>query len=193
MPRGVYDRSKKKGEAAPAKKAPVAKAAPVKAAPVVKAVKAKTLSEAHEYVQGSAPASLDYGRAAAASFGFQILGANLSTLADAHKALNGDTQLYALLAGEIKDTVLTLAALRKDVFRDLLLTQGSASVAGVPEISASDIEGSEVVEEAPPAPIPAPVIHAPVAAALPVPPPAPTLPQGNSGYTPPAPPTLPHH
>jgi len=163
----VYDRSKSKGEKA-------AKAAPKKApvAAVKAASKKPTLTE------GAVLELAKYsGGVAESMFGFQILGANITTLTSAYEAIKGEKELAKLIADEISATVETLRALRIETFAGL-----SKSVSKETAVETKPELKSVPVVAAPPPP-------QPVAA----PPAPPAMPQGNSSFTPPAPPALPQH
>lgn len=174
MPRGVYDR-KPKGEKA-------ATPAPAKKAPAVKTV-AKQPAKA-TVVAKPEPRVKDVVAVRSASdalAAFNILQTNLVTLAGSFKSLENVVGDFGL-AKEIKETIETMAALRRDVFSDLLATDAPVVV------TAPMVEAEE-----PPVILPTalPTLVLPQA-----PPPvvaSPTLPQGNSNYTPPAPPAIPHH
>jgi hypothetical protein len=181
MPRGVYERKKKTGTAAPvaAKPAPAKKAAPVKAAAVKSAPKAAA-PKAAPVIQAGASAMME------AQFGFQILGSNISTLSEA-LALVKETPSAGIIENELVETVRTLTALRAGTFGELTTPVTTETAAPAEE---------EIEKVAPPvevAPAPVPVAAVP---SLPQPPTvtAPVLPHGNaSPYQPPAPPVLPGH
>ncbi len=168
MPRGVYDRSKSKstkgGDAATSKPAPVHKKMQVKSTKtgVQQAVKAEKTGPS-------------YSRAAEASFAFQILGTNLTTLVSVLKEL-GDTTVELKTLGisqEIKETLDTISSLRREIFGEVR----PVSVSPVKTHAAEYVDVKQTT--------PVTMTESPA--------PATTLPQGNAAFTPPAPPALPHH
>lgn len=188
MPRGVYQRQPKdeKPAAAPAKKVPaVTKAKP--------GPKPKKLAASKDFVQKSAtvkeavkpssshnPIAIDYQSAFA---GFNILGANLSTLSEALLRLAGDPDLVHKVSDELRSTLDTLKHFRERVFG--IPPEATEEPKAVPSEEAveeeEEEEGDTVVAS----------VHA--AGSLPTIPQAPPLPPGNAAFVPPAPPIIPQH
>ena len=161
MPRGVYER-KPKGDKPAAKKP----AAPRK-------VTAKAEPRTVVLPDGAQPVTANAGKIAESMFGFQILGANITTLSEAYKAVQG-TDLAKEIALELSCTIDTLKLLRLDAFSHLAKEEVKEKE------TKADVKPLAAVPSLPqPSPIP--------------PPPPSVLPQGNSNFAPPAPPTMPQH
>lgn len=183
MPRGIYERKPKGDKTVAAKKtAVVAKKAT--------AVKSATKTETRAAVSQDAILDLgpSTGKIAESIFGFQILGANITTLSSAYDSVKEDKNLSKLIGEEITATVETLKALRMDTFAGLYSLGESHKT---PLKSVDYGNGKEAVAETKTEnKVPAPVTALPTPVAVPVPP---AMPQGNSSFTPPAPPALPQH
>lgn len=199
MPRGVYERKPKgeKAAAAPAKKAPTAKGKSKQTvAPKAEAKKYVSKPEPAdspkaEKATKSLPALDIEVRANSTSYLFNMLNNNIVTFSGALNQL-GDTNaaVSTLLQTELAETVKTVAALRNDLFSDLMAPRVPLKDY-MPETSVAAIEAESTEEVPAPAPV---AVPAPVAAPLPGAIPAPaTMTLPKAPFTPPAPPTIPQH